>query len=202
MGASFGNELYTIANLQAVNQAASIGMINIILSRITDSNFSEEESKFSSEFANFLIEDCCVQNINKIINWEANLDTKQLNQTKYAQAFINAHIDKPQIEVQVPLGIDKDLLAAAVAKTKEFCEFKDGKKLGVVIGNELFDQFITQFDVLKIIKLIPNRDLFQELPTLFYCKLKDSSKTQEFLICRGILAHEVFDGFMARSLGV
>lgn len=93
MGASFGNELYTIANLQAVNQAASIGMINIILSKISDSNFSEEESKFSSEFANFLIEDCCVQNINKIINWEANLDSMHQNQTKYAKAFINNPID-------------------------------------------------------------------------------------------------------------
>ena len=44
--------------------------------------------------------------------------------------------------------------------------------------------------------------MFQKLPTLYYCKSKDSSKTHEFLISKGILAHEIFDGFMAWSLGV
>jgi len=48
LGKTFGNQLYTIANMQAVNQAASLGMFNIILTRIVDKNFTEEESKYSS----------------------------------------------------------------------------------------------------------------------------------------------------------
>jgi len=31
LGGSFGNDLYTIANMQAVNQAASLGILNVVL---------------------------------------------------------------------------------------------------------------------------------------------------------------------------
>lgn len=70
LGKTFGNQLYTIANMQAVNQAASLGILNILLTRVEDSNFTEEESKYSTEFANFLIEECSNEKINKIIGWE------------------------------------------------------------------------------------------------------------------------------------
>jgi len=71
LGGSFGNDLYTIANMQAVNQAASLGILNVVLTWIMDRDFKEEESKYSSEFTKFLIEDCSIDNINTLISWES-----------------------------------------------------------------------------------------------------------------------------------
>jgi len=36
-----------------------------------DRDFKEEESKYSSEFTKFLIEDCSIDNINTLISWES-----------------------------------------------------------------------------------------------------------------------------------
>lgn len=71
LGGAFGNDLYTIANIQAVNQAASIGIFNVILTRVMNRDFTEEESKYSAEFTNFLLEDCSNFNINQLISWES-----------------------------------------------------------------------------------------------------------------------------------
>ncbi len=40
---------------------------------------------------------------------------------KYSDAFSVKKIDKPLLEVEVPLGINKQMLSDAVEKTKEFC---------------------------------------------------------------------------------
>ena len=57
--------------MQAVNQAASLGIFNVVLTRIMDKDFKEEESKYSSEFTKFLIEDCGNDNINSLISWDS-----------------------------------------------------------------------------------------------------------------------------------
>mgnify|MGYP001582416845 CR=1 FL=1 len=65
------------------------------------------------------------------------------------------------------------MLSDAVEQTKQFCQFGTGKKFGVLIGNEFFDDFIKHFEVLKIVNLTPDKPMFQSLPTLYYCKHQD-----------------------------
>jgi len=45
-------------------------------------------------------------------------------------------------------------------------------------------------------------ETYQELPTLFHCKITGDKNDTEVFIARGILAHEVYDGTGARAVGI
>lgn len=51
----------------------------------------------------------------------------------------------------VPLGLNKDLFATAVEEVKTFCNFGEGKKFGIVISTEFFQEFIKAFEIQNII---------------------------------------------------
>jgi hypothetical protein len=102
-------------------------MHHVILSRIEDREFNHVHSHHSFEFSRFLLEDCSVENIFKIIGWNTLQEELELNKRlRFESASLDKLPMKPTLEVTVPLGLNKDLFAQAVKEVSEFCNFGTG----------------------------------------------------------------------------
>jgi len=158
--------------VSAIDHCASNGIAHLVFTQVRDQNIDPIPSEKGDQIADLLLNKWETQVINEKIGLDALLLKADEERGHFHQAkeqVVHAEVERK--EIGVPVGIteaDVVLQSEALDSLKSFFDLSKTHKFGLLVHDAIYPEFVKDFEILKVIKLIPNKRVSQNLPEIVH----------------------------------
>lgn len=195
-----GQDLITITNTAAIDEANNLGLVQITFAIVKDHGFVGDGTANAEKIGEILFEDFSSKHISENMGYTHEVESidKNLSQLVSLSHPLD-HTKYENIEIDMPQGMDVEKFDKETKAIADFFALSKSSYVGLQLHHFNYNQIEDYFNIKKVVKFTADIEITQNLPELLLCSLK-SDESYELLVIKGILVHQVTMDPAARSM--
>lgn len=195
-----GQDLITITNTAAIDEANNLGLIQITFAIVKDHGFVGNSTTNAEKIGDILFDEFSSKKISENIGYTHEVESidKHMSQLVSLSQPLD-HTKYEHIEIDMPQGMDVEKFDTTINAISDFLKLSKSSYVGLQLHHFNYNQIEDYFNIKKVVKFTTEAEVTQSRPELLLCSLK-SDDSYELLVIKGIMVHQVTMDPAARSM--